>query len=48
MSFGFQNMVFGPDPQLLLRAWRYSDLHTGVASALTGILNVNVCLRDAE
>lgn len=44
MSFEFQNMAFCSDPQPLFRAWTYSDLHAGVASALTGILNVKCAL----
>lgn len=44
MSFEFQNMAFGSDPQPLFNAWRYSDLRTGVPSALTGILNVKCAL----
>lgn len=33
------------DVQPLFRAWSYSDLCAGLASALTGILNVKCVLR---
>lgn len=37
-------MSFGSDSQSLIGAGRYSDLHSGVASALMGILNVKYVL----
>lgn len=44
ISFESQNMAFGSDPQPLFRSWGYSNLHTGVVSALTGKLNIKCTL----
>lgn len=37
MTLQFQNMSFVSDSQSLVRAWRCSDLHSGITSALMGI-----------
>lgn len=40
-TFEFQNVAVGSYSHHSFRAWRYSDLRTWLASALTNILNVN-------
>lgn len=44
MTFEFQNMGFDSGSQSSVGAWRYSDLHSRVTSALTGILNIKCAL----